>query len=88
MVWLDWALSCCGTLLEQGRAAACHGQRRAWTLGICAIFRSRVQVLGEPPAVSEEVQALMNEAGITDLQKSGLLYLSNDARVRPLSHRA
>lgn len=60
----------------------------ARTPGICATFRSRVQVLGEPPAVSEEVQALMNEAGITDLQKSGLLYLSNDARVRPVPHRA
>ena len=60
----------------------------ARTLETLATFLSHVQVLGEPPAVSEEVQALMTEAGITDLQKSGLLYLSNDARVRPVSHRA
>lgn len=60
----------------------------ARTLETFASFPSRVQVLGEPPAVSEEVQALMDEAGITDLQTSGLLYLSNDARVRPVPHRA
>ena len=35
--------------------------------------------------VSEEVAALMAEQGITDLEKSGLLYLSNDARARPQS---
>lgn len=32
--------------------------------------------------VSEEVAALMAEQGISDLEKSGLMYLSNDARAR------
>lgn len=43
---------------------------------------ARRLALADPPPVSEEVQALMTEQGIADLETSGLLYLSNDARAR------
>jgi len=43
---------------------------------------ARRLALADPPPVSEEVQALMAEQGIADLETSGLLYLSNDARAR------